>query len=67
LTHEHSPDASLGSLARSLSRRSWSTAHVMIALVLAAAILVVGVAALVEQSDTILDRVDPQLWPYLHH
>jgi len=34
---------------------------------LTALVVVVIVAALRDESDAVLDRVDPRLWPYLHH
>jgi hypothetical protein len=30
-------------------------------------VVVVIVAALRHESDSVLDRINPLLWPYLHH
>jgi hypothetical protein len=34
---------------------------------LTALVVVVIVAALRHDSDAVLDRINPLLWPYLHH
>lgn len=47
--------------------RSSLGVHAVMFALLTALVVVVIVAALRQESDAALDRVDPRLWPYLHH
>ena len=59
--------ATCGWPPRVTCNRSFLGVHAVMFALLTALVVVVIVAALRDESDAVLDRVDPRLWPYLHH
>ena len=53
-----------GSARRSSTYREIHRLMLALPIVLLAIVLVVGLR---QQSESVLDRTDPRIWPYLHH